>query len=243
LNVCTDRYVWWARKVEQMKDTKNPGNICRLSHSSTGPRKPPVSETTRDQNGSLIPSKEEGFDRWAQYFEATTQSVTCYLKSGLSAFNRKADCEYETPLSPRSARAHIGSSCYSSDHRKTGMWNYNEALEAKIITHRSKLNVAWKINAFIIAKKRGLTQRSPCRHHFMTWLSAVCVTQTRRHACIGLTLPGRLHHCLRRFATCHMKKLFIACQSHTNSNGVVRLRRDKHIYRVSGQLGKVFHKK
>ncbi|GAA56396.1 hypothetical protein CLF_110807 [Clonorchis sinensis] len=54
-----------------MEDAKNAGNVRRLFHliRSTGPRKPLVSETIRDQNGSLICNKAERLDRWAQYFE------------------------------------------------------------------------------------------------------------------------------------------------------------------------------
>ena len=71
LSVRADREAWWTRKAEEMEDAKNAGNVRRLFHliRSTGPRKPLVSETIRDQNGSLICNKAERLDRWAQYFE------------------------------------------------------------------------------------------------------------------------------------------------------------------------------
>ncbi|GAA50559.1 glucosidase 2 subunit beta [Clonorchis sinensis] len=71
LSVRADREAWWTRKAQEMEDAKNAGNVRRLFHliRSTGPRKPLVSETIRDQNGSLICNKAERLDRWAQYFE------------------------------------------------------------------------------------------------------------------------------------------------------------------------------
>ncbi|KER31357.1 hypothetical protein T265_02407 [Opisthorchis viverrini] len=36
---------------------------------ATGPRKPPVSEIIKHQNGTTISNKEERLDRWAEYFE------------------------------------------------------------------------------------------------------------------------------------------------------------------------------
>ncbi|KER22889.1 hypothetical protein T265_14756, partial [Opisthorchis viverrini] len=67
LSVRADREAWWTRKVEEMKDAKNAGNVRKLFHliRSTGPRKPLVSEVIRGKNGS----KAERLDRWAQYFE------------------------------------------------------------------------------------------------------------------------------------------------------------------------------
>ncbi|KER30701.1 hypothetical protein T265_02938 [Opisthorchis viverrini] len=61
LSVRADREAWWTRKVEEMEDAKNAGNVRKLFQliRSTGPRKPLVSETIRDQNGSLICSKAE----------------------------------------------------------------------------------------------------------------------------------------------------------------------------------------
>ncbi|GAA50173.1 immunoglobulin-binding protein 1b [Clonorchis sinensis] len=71
LSVRANREAWWTRKAEEMEDAKNAGNVRRLFHliRSTGPRKPLVSETIRDQNGSLICNKAERLPRWAQYFE------------------------------------------------------------------------------------------------------------------------------------------------------------------------------
>ncbi|GAA57388.1 ATP-binding cassette transporter [Clonorchis sinensis] len=70
LIVRADHEARWTRKVEEMKEAKNDGNVRRLFHliRSTGPRKPLVSETIRGQNGSLI-SRKERLDRWAQHFE------------------------------------------------------------------------------------------------------------------------------------------------------------------------------
>ena len=42
--------------------------IFQLIHI-TGPRKPTVSETIRDQQGVLISNKEKRLDRWAEHFE------------------------------------------------------------------------------------------------------------------------------------------------------------------------------
>ncbi|GAA50699.1 ATP-binding cassette transporter [Clonorchis sinensis] len=71
LSVRADREAWWTRKAEEMEDAKNAGNVRRLFRliRSTGSRKSFVSETIRDQNGSLICNKAERLDRWAQYFE------------------------------------------------------------------------------------------------------------------------------------------------------------------------------
>ncbi|GAA55098.1 cysteinyl-tRNA synthetase [Clonorchis sinensis] len=68
LSVRADRE---ARKAKGMEDVKNAGNVRKLFHliRSTGPRKPLISEINRDQNGSLICSKAERFDRWTQYTE------------------------------------------------------------------------------------------------------------------------------------------------------------------------------
>ncbi|GAA57158.1 ATP-binding cassette transporter [Clonorchis sinensis] len=68
LSVRANREAWWTRKAEEMEDAKNAGNVRRLFHliRSTGPRKPLVSETIRDQNGSLICNKAERLPRWAQ---------------------------------------------------------------------------------------------------------------------------------------------------------------------------------
>ncbi|KER28881.1 hypothetical protein T265_04351 [Opisthorchis viverrini] len=64
LSVRVDREAWCTRKDEEIVDAKNAENVRELSHlvRLTGPRKPLVSEITRDKNGSLIYSKAERLD-------------------------------------------------------------------------------------------------------------------------------------------------------------------------------------
>ncbi|GAA53641.1 hypothetical protein CLF_110676 [Clonorchis sinensis] len=71
LSIRADREAWFTRKAEEMEDARNAGNVRKLFRMirSTGPRKPLFSKTIRDRNGSLMCSKTERLDRWAQYFE------------------------------------------------------------------------------------------------------------------------------------------------------------------------------
>ncbi|KER24566.1 hypothetical protein T265_07798 [Opisthorchis viverrini] len=56
--------------TEELEEEENAGIVRRLFHLTcwTGSLRPVVSETFRDQNGSLISSKVERLNRWAQYF-------------------------------------------------------------------------------------------------------------------------------------------------------------------------------
>ncbi|KER27650.1 hypothetical protein T265_05368 [Opisthorchis viverrini] len=58
-------------EAKEMEGAKSAGNVRKLFYLvlSTGPRKPLVTEIIRDQSGSLICSKAEHLDRWAQCFE------------------------------------------------------------------------------------------------------------------------------------------------------------------------------
>ncbi|KER20468.1 hypothetical protein T265_10989 [Opisthorchis viverrini] len=77
LSVRADREAWWARKVEEMEDAKNAGNVRKLFYliRSTGPRKPLVSEIIRDQNGSLICNKAERLDQTWPSTESWTAKI------------------------------------------------------------------------------------------------------------------------------------------------------------------------
>ncbi|KER31187.1 hypothetical protein T265_02512 [Opisthorchis viverrini] len=59
------------RRTKEMEEAQKAGNTRRLFQliRATGPRKPPVSETIKHQNGTTISNKEECLDRWAEYFE------------------------------------------------------------------------------------------------------------------------------------------------------------------------------
>ncbi|KER23675.1 hypothetical protein T265_14585, partial [Opisthorchis viverrini] len=67
----SNREVWWTQKVKEMEEARKAGNARRLFQliRATGPRKPPVSESIKHQNGTTISNKEERLDRWAEYFE------------------------------------------------------------------------------------------------------------------------------------------------------------------------------
>ncbi|GAA54238.1 ATP-binding cassette transporter [Clonorchis sinensis] len=71
LSVRADREVWWTQKAKEMEAAQKAGNIRRLFQlfRSSGPRRPPASETIKHQNGTTISNKEERLDRWAEYFE------------------------------------------------------------------------------------------------------------------------------------------------------------------------------
>jgi hypothetical protein len=71
MSVRADREAWWTKKAEEMEEAKNAGNVRRLFQliRATGPRKPMVSETIKNHNGSLISNKSERLDRWAEHFE------------------------------------------------------------------------------------------------------------------------------------------------------------------------------
>ncbi|KER30785.1 hypothetical protein T265_02827 [Opisthorchis viverrini] len=58
-------------KMSFRSDREKAGNARRLFQliRATGPRKPPVSETIKHQNGTTISNKAERLDRWAVYFE------------------------------------------------------------------------------------------------------------------------------------------------------------------------------
>ncbi|KER30501.1 hypothetical protein T265_03110 [Opisthorchis viverrini] len=60
-----------VKKVKEMEEAQKAGNSRRLFQliRATGPRKPPVNETIKHQNGTIISNKEERVDRWAKYFE------------------------------------------------------------------------------------------------------------------------------------------------------------------------------
>ncbi|KER28898.1 LOW QUALITY PROTEIN: hypothetical protein T265_13493, partial [Opisthorchis viverrini] len=61
----SDREVWWTQKVKEMEEAQKAGNARRLFQliRATGPRKPPVSESIKHQNGTTISNKEERLDR------------------------------------------------------------------------------------------------------------------------------------------------------------------------------------
>ena len=64
------REVWWTQKAEEMEAAQNSGNARKLFQlvRATGPRKATVSETIKNKRGSLIHSKEDRMDRWAEHF-------------------------------------------------------------------------------------------------------------------------------------------------------------------------------
>ncbi|KER31619.1 hypothetical protein T265_02133 [Opisthorchis viverrini] len=90
LSLCADREVWSTRKAEEMEDVKNAGNVCKLFHliRSTGPRKPLVSEITRDQNGSLICSKVEVWTAGHSTSDSNSAGHMLF-QSRILAFNSK----------------------------------------------------------------------------------------------------------------------------------------------------------
>ncbi|GAA48171.1 craniofacial development protein 2 [Clonorchis sinensis] len=71
VSVRADREAWWTQKAKEMEEAQKTGNARRLFQliRATGPRKPPVSETIKHQNGTTISNKETSLDRWAEYFE------------------------------------------------------------------------------------------------------------------------------------------------------------------------------
>ncbi|KER26372.1 hypothetical protein T265_06356 [Opisthorchis viverrini] len=60
-----------VKKAKEMEEAQKAGNARRLFQliRATGPRKPPVSESIKHQNGTTISNKEERLDRWAEYSE------------------------------------------------------------------------------------------------------------------------------------------------------------------------------
>ncbi|KER20595.1 hypothetical protein T265_10894 [Opisthorchis viverrini] len=63
----SDREVWWTQKAKEMEEAQKAASAQLIC--STGPRKPPVSESIKHQIGTTISNKEERLYRWAEYFE------------------------------------------------------------------------------------------------------------------------------------------------------------------------------
>ncbi|KER22536.1 hypothetical protein T265_09401 [Opisthorchis viverrini] len=67
----SDCELWWTQKANEMEGAQKAGNARRLFQliRATSPRKRPVSESIKRQNGTTILNEEERLDRWAEYFE------------------------------------------------------------------------------------------------------------------------------------------------------------------------------
>ncbi|CAH8584139.1 unnamed protein product [Dicrocoelium dendriticum] len=66
-----DKEAWWTSRAQEMKEAGEVGNYRKLFQliSTTGPRKPGVSETIRDSAGVLIHNKERRMARWVEHFQ------------------------------------------------------------------------------------------------------------------------------------------------------------------------------
>ncbi|KER27332.1 LOW QUALITY PROTEIN: hypothetical protein T265_13817 [Opisthorchis viverrini] len=62
--------------MEQAQKAGNARGLLPLI-CATGPRKPPVSETIKHQDGTTVSNKEERLDRWTEYFE---QQLSTHLE-------------------------------------------------------------------------------------------------------------------------------------------------------------------
>ncbi|KER25887.1 hypothetical protein T265_06742 [Opisthorchis viverrini] len=75
----SDREIWWTQKSNEMSEAQKAGRSRRLLKliRTTGPRKPPVGETTKYQNGTTISNKEERLHRLssAKIFVAPLSAV------------------------------------------------------------------------------------------------------------------------------------------------------------------------
>ncbi|GAA52829.1 polyprotein, partial [Clonorchis sinensis] len=62
--------VWWTQKAKEMEEAQKAANARRLFQliCATGPRKPPVSETIIDRNGTTISNREERLDRHVRVY-------------------------------------------------------------------------------------------------------------------------------------------------------------------------------
>ncbi|KER27673.1 LOW QUALITY PROTEIN: hypothetical protein T265_13747, partial [Opisthorchis viverrini] len=94
----SDHEVWWTQKAKEMEGAQKAGNARRLFQliRATGPRKPPVSESIKHQNGTTISNMEERLDRWAEYLE---QLMSCWLPPALicSPQRHRAPCPDDLP--------------------------------------------------------------------------------------------------------------------------------------------------
>jgi hypothetical protein len=66
-----DREAWWNQKAQEMEEANAAGNVRKLFQliRNTGPKRPPVSEVIKDDNGNLVYNKRQRLDRWAEYFQ------------------------------------------------------------------------------------------------------------------------------------------------------------------------------
>ena len=67
-----DREGWWACRAHEMEVAFSCGNTRKLFQliRATGPKRSVVSETIRDNNGSVIHSMSRRLERWAEHFSA-----------------------------------------------------------------------------------------------------------------------------------------------------------------------------
>jgi hypothetical protein len=67
-----DRETWWSKRASEMETAYSTGNMRKLFHliQATGKRKPCVSETICELDGTAVSDLTRRLTRWAEHFEA-----------------------------------------------------------------------------------------------------------------------------------------------------------------------------
>lgn len=80
-----DREIWWTERAREMENAAASGNTRKLFHliRATGKKRPGVSETICEMDGSLIHNRKRRLQRWAEHFQAQFNwpSATSYSHS------------------------------------------------------------------------------------------------------------------------------------------------------------------
>ena len=93
-----DREQWWIAKAEEMEKAASMGNNRLLFQliRNTGSKKPSVSETINEKDGSLITSQERRLQRWAEHFEEQFN----WSKNSVELIHGPPEAEWEVELGP-----------------------------------------------------------------------------------------------------------------------------------------------
>ncbi|KER19715.1 hypothetical protein T265_11584 [Opisthorchis viverrini] len=164
---------------------------------ATGPRKPPVSESIKHQDGTTISNKEERLDRWAEYFEQQMSGPPAGTHLWLTGEVEP----WTVSIEPPTASEFTTNICSLKRHRAPGPDNLPPAL-LRMPNHRLPKRVMFSMPNSEWRKQRG---GQP-----LTWQRSMKEITKRLGAVSATRRMGwepRDPHCARKLSTRLLKSL------------------------------------